>query len=313
MKLLLVIITIISSSFIFSQKNAKEEKILDQLNKSTELMGFGKIDAAILLLEECFKIDKKNQQVLFDLGYAYFLKRNFEKAESIYIKLTKQRHAVPMSYINLGRVYMETNQKSKAQEIFKKGINKFKKNGELYFNLANIENDEIKAIELYETGIKNDPNFKNNYIQPIHYYLSKTKLDNKGLIYAETYLNLEADIKKHNEIVKLYIQAIMFSTEDESLNSPLAILFRKNFTKSTITLQQIIAFRKTIFTNNQIGLEKNTALVIEKIISNNQFDNYNYWIFKDFFSDQFYPWYIKNQSSYDNFIKWFNENKLRFE
>ncbi len=66
-----------------AQRGEAKVKAYDNAVEAVSLMDNGKVDESIALLEESCQLDPKNPDYPYELGYAYYLKEDYEKAVSI--------------------------------------------------------------------------------------------------------------------------------------------------------------------------------------------------------------------------------------
>ncbi len=100
------------------------------------------IDEALHILKDLKNNNKvqkdKNKEIRIYilLANAYIMKRNYEEAENILLKLTKKYKGLELAYLNLSILYKEKNQLRKSIQILKEGINLSPNYMPFYTNLA---------------------------------------------------------------------------------------------------------------------------------------------------------------------------------
>ncbi len=88
---------------------SQDEEFLSQLYKGGELLAAGKVVEAKDHLERAFKLHPKNEKAQNLLGLTYFKLGLFDRAAEIYELLVRENPADPTLRVNLGLVYLKTN------------------------------------------------------------------------------------------------------------------------------------------------------------------------------------------------------------
>jgi tetratricopeptide (TPR) repeat protein len=86
-----------------------EEEFLGSLYKGGELLAAGKIVEARGHLEKAHLLAPRNEKAQNLLGLTYFKLGLFDRASAIYEKLVNENPADPTLRVNLGLVYLKTN------------------------------------------------------------------------------------------------------------------------------------------------------------------------------------------------------------
>src|SRR5439155_13763536 len=97
---------------------ATEEEFLHQLYRGGELLASGKVIEAKDHLERAFKLHPKNEKAQNLLGLTYFKLGLFDRAAEIYELLVRENPADPTLRVNLGLVYLKTNNLPRAVKEF---------------------------------------------------------------------------------------------------------------------------------------------------------------------------------------------------
>ncbi len=92
-----------------SRAPVNEEEFLGALYKGGELLAAGKIVEARSQLEKAHSLSPKNEKAQNLLGLTYFKLGLFDRASDIYEKLVNENPADPTLRVNLGLVYLKTN------------------------------------------------------------------------------------------------------------------------------------------------------------------------------------------------------------
>jgi len=248
-------------------------------------------------------------------------------------------------YQLIGNSYDLKGDKEKAIKIYDKGINKFPNSGKLYLEKGIVIASQEKwfeALDVWEKGIIADPTHSSNY-----FYASKVlaQTDEKiwGIYYGEIFLNLEPNTQRTSQISKLVYDTykVCLPTENskwglkfshKATNIVLGSLKDLKFSFETVhnlamekgykgiepkfTITNLITIRKQFLKDwNADYADKYPNLIFNYhnlLIKNNMFEPYMFWILKDGANNEFQDWKSKNETSYNNFIEWFNENPMTF-
>ncbi|MBE2251511.1 MAG: tetratricopeptide repeat protein [Myxococcus sp.] len=92
-----------------SRAPVNEEEFLSALYKGGELLAAGKIVEARSHLETASQLAPKNEKAQNLLGLTYFKLGLFDQASDIYERLVRENPADPTLRVNLGLVYLKTN------------------------------------------------------------------------------------------------------------------------------------------------------------------------------------------------------------
>jgi uncharacterized protein (AIM24 family) len=92
-----------------ARAQVNEEEFLSALYKGGELLAAGKIVDARSHLEKAHQLAPKNEKAQNLLGLTYFKLGLFDEASDIYEKLVRENPADPTLRVNLGLVYLKTN------------------------------------------------------------------------------------------------------------------------------------------------------------------------------------------------------------
>lgn len=97
---------------------ATDEEFLAQLYKGGELLAAGKVNEAKDHLERAYQLHPKNEKAQNLLGLTYFKLGQFELASTIYEQLVNENPVDPTLRVNLGLVYLKTNNLTRSVREF---------------------------------------------------------------------------------------------------------------------------------------------------------------------------------------------------
>lgn len=343
---LLLLIT--TGQIAFGQSN--KEKALEKGNQAIKLEDEGKIDEAIKLLEQSLKLDPDNINYPYELGYAYYAKKDYKQASKYLEGILKHQDINDRVYQLLGNCYDNIGKSDKAVEIYEAGLKIFPNSGNLYLEIGVVQmgkKDYNKALFNYEKGIEVAPKFPSNYYWAAKIYCGSTE-EVWGMIYGELFMNLERNSKRTSEISKLlyetYNNEIKFTSDSSfsvsfSKNASMSIddmkdpskmklpygvgiyeptLMFSMLSEKFIDINSLDNIRSTFIDNYfNNGHDKTYPNVLfnyqKKIKEAGHIEAYNHWILMKGDEDGFDKWQSLNKDKWDAFIKWFSDNGIKVD
>jgi len=345
-KALFLILFSCFASFVYSQ--SESEKALEKAKEAIQLMDDGKFDESIKLLKEAQKLDPDKYEYIYELAYAYFLKKDYKSAIKLLEKNKDHSNVAVPHFQLLGSSYDDMGKPEKALEALDEGLAKFPNSGYLYLEKGNVfwgKKEYGKAMPFYEKGIEVDPQFPSNYYRAAKIYCNSTE-EVWGMLYGEIFMNLERNSARTVEISKLlfdtYKSQIKF-TSDTSFS----VSFSKNASISLEDLKDPGKFKlpygisvyeptlmfsminvkiidintldeiRTKFLENYYanGHNKTYPNVLfdyqKKLKEQGHLESYNHWILMKGDEEKFGAWREKNKEKWDAFVKWFNDNSIQ--
>lgn len=332
---------------VYGQATDKE-KALDKGKEAIRLMDDGKFDESIQLLEEAQKLDPGDIIYPYELGYAYYARKEYTKASKYLESILKHKDVNDRVYQLLGNTYDDLGKSDKAIATYEAGLKKFPNSGNLYLEMGVMQmgkNDHDRALFYYEKGIEVAPEFSSNYYWAAKIYLSSDE-EVWGMIYGELFMNIERNSKRTAEISKLlydtYKSEIQFSSDTSfsvsfSKNASISIddlkspdkmklpfgvgiyeptLMFSMLDEKSIDISSLDKIRRN-FVNNyyQNGHDKNYPNILysyqKQVGEAGHLEAYNHWILMKGDEDGFEKWLSANEDKWEHFIKWFGENGLK--
>ncbi|QQR48671.1 tetratricopeptide repeat protein [bacterium] len=125
-----------------------------------------KYDEAVKALETTWARGMQNEQVLFNLANAYFMVNQFDKAESIFLRLVKSNPLDKRYVYNLAETHFSKADYDKALNLFKKSTTFSDPLPQAFFRVAKCfemlkQEDHAKGYLNELLTLKSDDNFKN--------------------------------------------------------------------------------------------------------------------------------------------------------
>lgn len=342
-----LLLFITAGQIVYGQTTNKE-KALDKGKEAIKLMDNGKFDESIKLLEEAQKFDPDDINYPYELGYAYYAKKDYKKASKYLESILKHKDINDRVYQLLGNTYDNLGKSDKAIETYEAGLKLFPNSGNLYLELGVMQmgkKDYNKALSYYEKGIEVAPRFSSNYYWAAKIYCSSTE-EVWGMIYGEIFMNLERNSKRTAEISKLlydtYKSEIKFSsdtsfsvsfsqnasinisdlTDPSNMKLPFGVgvyeptLMFSMLSVKTIDINSLdnvrSAFVDNYFTNGHDKTYPNVLFSYQKQVKEaGHIEAYNHWILMKGDEDGFDKWQSANKDKWDSFVKWFGDNGLK--
>jgi tetratricopeptide (TPR) repeat protein len=171
-------------------------------------MRSGDWDNAILVLNRGILAEPKALDLQKDLVMAYYYKRDYAKALEKIQPMLDQDDVDVMTYQLAGNVYKALEEVKDAEKMYKKALKRFPKSGALYSEYGELlwAKNDAAAIQIWERGIKSDPNYAGNYYNAaVFYFYTKDKI--WSLIYGEIFVNMEHLTERATEMKKMLLKA----------------------------------------------------------------------------------------------------------
>lgn len=215
MRYFLVIAFAVSTMLLNAQ--APDTKTLHETAQG--FMRTGDYDNAILVLNRAIEKDPQNKELLKDLVFSSYLKRDFAKAKEVGEMLMKRPDADVQTYQMLGLTYKAIADYKEAEKLYKNGIKKFANEGIMFSEYGEMlaEKNPDESLKLFEKGIEADVNHSSNYYHVAKAYAQKGEIL-WSILYGETFLNLESFTNRSTEIKNLLLEQYkkFFSTQKEN-------------------------------------------------------------------------------------------------
>jgi tetratricopeptide (TPR) repeat protein len=182
------------------------------VEEAVRLMDQGLYKDAIRFLEQCRKLDQNNYFFPYEMGYAYYELKNYNKTRELLEPLILRKDINEMVFQLLGNTYDMLGKKEKAIQTYRSGIKRFPQSGRLYVELGILEFNRKNisdALYYFEKGIKAEPDYPSSYFHSAQIYL-RSDLKVWGLIYGEMFMNLERTTDRNQEMSR-YIGATYYN------------------------------------------------------------------------------------------------------
>ena len=339
-------VALLTSSGLFAQSN--KDIAVEKALKAITLMDSGYYDQSIEMLRECIKLDPDNYDYPYEIGYAYYSKRDYNTAIRTLEKLKNHKDVTDQCYQLIGNAYDILGDTTNAFATYAEGIEKFPESGKLYLEYGNVYwglERYSDALPYYEVGIEVDPQFPSNYYRAAILYCSSNNII-WGLMYGEIFMNLERNSDRTREISErmfnAYQEAIVFGDTSVSVNLCSNTLYLddkgiKEMKKGimpfcfeygaahsvavamtdTLTLASLVRLRSSVLDywfQGDFAKHHDIALInFQKELKDlGHYDAYNYWLFMMGDPDGFDAWVSRNQSIFDSFANYFNPHPFEF-
>ena len=187
---------------------AQDQDLKKQQENAKAFIRAGDYTNAILVLNRALPKDPTNLELLKDLAFAYYLKRDFAKALETAKPFAERKDSDIQAYQILALVYKALEERKECEKLYKTALKKYPSSGVLYNEYGEMlwaKKEYTDAIKLWEKGIETDPNNSGNYYNAAKfYYMSADKT--WGLIYGELFINIESYSQRTEEIKKLLLE-----------------------------------------------------------------------------------------------------------
>ena len=324
---------LLPASFVsIAQKNKKKEYADGYGKQALVFMDQGKPDAALEMLRKAQKLDPANINYPYEMAFAFYTKKAYDKAIQILEKLRSHKDVYSKVYQLLGNSYDEINNTTKAIETYTTGLVLFSKAPELYLELGNVYNknkDYITALKYYEKGIEVDPKFPSNYYWAAKLYCTSTEKV-WGMIYGEIFMTIERNTPRTGDISRLlyntYLNQIRFYADSSftvNFSRPATAGAKPTFVKDVyegilklsivnehaVTLASLCRIRKNFieyyYKNNIYQTYPNVLFDYEyKAYRSAHSDAFTYWLLSEGDKPAFTKWVNENPAAWQKFLGW---------
>ena len=321
-----IILLLLTTIAIQSIAQQSEEQI-----RQTAIAFYKKNDFsnAIVVLNSGLKNNPGSLLLSKELAFTYYLSGAFEQAAENILPLVDRIDADIQTFQIAGNIFNGLEEWKKSEKIYKKGLKKYPQSGQLQSEygqlLWQIEKPN-EAIEQWERGIIDDPQYSGNYYHAAKFYFAAADKA-RSIIYSEIFINLESFSKRTDEIkYQLYesykrifnpgdlkVHYIKKTTRFESSILQGTLSFSHLATKgiNTSTLYDIrLGFMKEWAASNNQAFPFTLFDRMKYLIDNGMYEAYNQWLFGMISNDAIYQsWIMQNQEAYKTFLK-FQQNNL---
>lgn len=286
----------------------------------------GDYDNAIIVIKKALETDPNNFELLKDLSFLYFLKRDFANAMQVGKPLIDRPDADVQCYQILGLTYKAIAEYKECRKLYKKGLAKFPESGVLYNEygeLLAMDNSLNEAIIQWEKGIQVDPNYSNNYYNAVKFYAQNNNPELFWITYfGETFVNLESYTARTTEIKKIILEAYKKMYANNNLlnvaNNKKPSAFENEvlnlLNKTTNMVAQGVTVEALMATKTRFVLDwfegSNTKFPCrlfdhyQHMLKEGIFDAYTQWLFAAAYNPAAYTeWQKQNEKQADAFKK----------
>lgn len=296
MKYLFTILVFVGS---FSIIKAQEQtaKLLQETART--LVQKGDFDNAVVILERAKQQEPNNIEILKDLCFASYLKRDFGKSIEVGKELVEKPNADEQAFQMLGLSYKATANSKEAAKLYRTALRKFPNSGVIYNEYAELlasDNELEEAITQWEKGIEVDPVYSSNYYNATMYYARKNNWI-RAALYGEIFLNLESYSKRTEEIktqlLTVYNNLLAPATLQQLKDAKTTSVFEKNIlevlaknaggTKGNSNIDDLVSVRTKFIVEWVSSKQKTYPFQLfshqQYLLSQGLFEAYNYWLF----------------------------------
>jgi tetratricopeptide (TPR) repeat protein len=307
-----------------------QEQTAQQLQENAKtVLQKGDFDNAIQLLQRAKKQEPDNVDVLRDLCFTYYLKRDFAAAIEVGKELVEKPNADQQSFQVLGLAYKAIASYKECGKLYRTALRKFPNSGVIYNDYAELyalDKDLDEAIVQWEKGIEVDPSYSSNYYNATMFYNRKGNWL-RAALYGEIFLNLESYTTRTEEIKPQLLDAYQHLLAQ---GATLQLMNAKNtspFEKSVLEiLQRSAANVKGVPNMDDINgvrkkfipdwIETKQKQYPFHLFDNQQylvrmgmFEAYNYWLFNSSTAANYQEWQ-KNHAKETADYKTFQQSKV---
>jgi tetratricopeptide (TPR) repeat protein len=168
-------------------------------------------DGAISRYQEVLKANPNNAEALYEMAYAYAMKKDYNKSLEYAYKASQYRgNLLPLVYTLIGNDLDETGNSKKAIEVYKTGIKQLPANFMLHFNLAVAyarqgQLDEARA-EVKKSAALNPKHTSSHFLLSTIFFKGSYRMP--ALLAASRFLALEPNSGRSASALQI-VQTVM--------------------------------------------------------------------------------------------------------
>lgn len=316
--------------FSFYTSFAQQQNAQQLYATAKDFMRQGDYDNTILVLNNALKLQPNDLEMLKDLAFVNYLKRDFSRSIELSKLLIEREDADEQTFQVLGLAYKAIAEYKECNKLYKRGLKKFPQSGVLYNELGEllaITKNLNEAIIEWENGIEFSPNYSSNYYNATNFYAGNENIF-RVLIYGEIFINLESYSTRTAQVKALLLEAYkkLFSNnftnlKNDKKNSAFAKLFfltiekSKNIAAEGITPENLNAIRTRFLLDWQHEKNQNTFPFRlfdhqQYLLNQGLFEAYNQWIFGAAASPSAYQTWIQNHDKQSAYFKQFQQSRV---
>ncbi len=307
------------------QSQEQTAKLLQETART--LVQKGDYDNAVIVLQRAKQQEPDNIDILRDLCFANYLKRDFAQAIEVGKQLADKPNADQQSFQVLGMAYKAIASYKECAKLYRTALRKFPNSGVIYNEYAELfalENELEEAIIQWEKGIELDPGYSSNYYNATMYYMRKNNWI-RAALYGELFLNLESYSTRTEEIKPQLLTAYtrLFATGgiQQLSNAKTTSGFEKEILtvfantagkgKPTAIIDDLIGIRTRFILGWVPDKQKTTPFQLfahqQYLLSQSLFEAYNYWLFS---SAENYQAWQKNHTKESDAFRAFQQSRV---
>lgn len=311
---------ILLGCFFISTLQAQDVQELRETARSFQRQG--DYDNAILVLNKAASVAPTDPDVQKELGLAYYVARQYQKALDHIKPLSERADADEQTYQIVCLIYRGLDNLKEADRLYKVALKKYPQSGMLfseYGDLLELKEPGLgKGIGQWENGIQADPEYPNNYYHATKYYLNNSN-DVWGLLYGEIFVNLESFTGRTTEIKnlllegykKIYAFGVVSAKGKTPFETELLESLRKqsSLTGNGLNAETLTAIRtRFILDWNGQSAKKYPFRLFElhrQLLQEGLFESYNQWLFGSVDNISVYQnWTANHNMEYSDFNKY---------
>lgn len=326
-KIVLAVLLLLQVSAVVLAQPQQTAKELHETAKT--FMRQGDYDNALLVIKRAVEKDPDNLEILKDLAFIYFLKRDYANAMQTGKLIIDRPDVDVQSFQILGLTYKAIAEYKECRKLYKKALVKFPESGVIYNEygeLLAMDKELNNAITQWEKGIEVDANYSSNYYNAVKYYAQNPQPDLFWIaIYGETFVNLESYTARTKDIKKIVLEAYKKMYANTNLLDNLKNKNNNSFEYEVLNLMNnsISLVSNGINADNLMAIKTRFVLdwfegkqekypfrlfdYYQHMLKEGIFDAYNQWLYAAESNPSAYDWWIKaNDKQAEAFKKFQN-------
>lgn len=330
------------TAILFSSlMTASAQDASELYNTATGFIRDGDYSNAILVLNQALQQQPDNIDYKKQLGFAYYLQGDMNKAKNTIEPLLNKKEADEQTFQIAGNIYQSRQEWKTAQKLYEKALRRFPESGELYNDNGKL----LMFLKVFEggmgsylKGIEMAPNYPSNYYSALKAYVY---LNNPVwvIIYGEIFVNLESYTARTAEVRTLLLDAYKSLYNDPSLLNKAIEEENEQKGKKKVVTDFAASFKASMGKQLSVvtaGIDPETLIMLRtrflldwysfaalrypyalfdyqrSLLKQGMFEAYNQWMFGPVANQAAYrSWTTMHKTEYDAFLQYQRNHPLK--
>ena len=308
-----------------------------QMEYAIYFMDNGMPDKSIEILTALDAKYPDTPDILYEIGYAYYIKADYKSALKVFKRLEKMPPVSERVYQMEGNTLDMLGKRKEARKKYNEGLKHYPNSYITMLELGNLDlldKKYVAALGHYEDALTANPAYASAFYRAGHILLNS---DYRvwGLFYGEAMRLLEPNsdrsaqmsqwmcdtfgqiVKAQNDsAINININSLGSPTLESSYEMFLGLGVAAEFSQSqnkAITLASIIHGREVALSTYQAHYKGSISLLdYQQLVKDaGHWQAYNYWLFRPGFEAEASAWFDEHDEAFDDFVEWYKTHSFK--